>query len=75
MGMRATCSVVNLVSAVGKNVTRARHILASEYGTRSCQPAPELDDENLLLELPLLRLFTDGAAAVLKLVATLSGQL
>ena len=34
------------------------------YGTSSCQSTPELDHENKLLELPLLRLFTDGAAAI-----------
>ena len=30
----------------------------------SSQPAQELDDDELLLELPLLRLCTDGAAAI-----------
>ena len=38
--------------------------MASEYGTPSTQPTPELDDEELLLERPLLRLGTDGAAAI-----------
>ena len=30
----------------------------------SCQPTPELDDEELLLEVPLLRLGTNGAATL-----------
>ena len=33
-------------------VTRARHILAIEYDTPSCQPTQEFDDEELLLALP-----------------------
>ena len=38
-------------------------LLASDNGAPWCQPTPELDDGELLLELPLLRLCTDGAAA------------
>ena len=34
-----------------------------QFGER-CQPSLELDDEELLLELPLLRLGTVGAAAI-----------
>ena len=46
------------------NVTRARRILASEYGAPPSQPLQELEDEELLLKMPLLRLGTDGAAAI-----------
>ena len=48
----------------GKSVTRARHVLAREYGTPSSQPTQDFDDEELLLELLLLRLDTDGATAI-----------
>ena len=37
---------------------------SSEYGLPSRLPTLELDEEGLLLELPLLRLGTDGAAAI-----------
>ena len=52
---------VNLVSAVGESLTCARHTVTSESGLSSSQSSLELDDEELLLELPLLRLGTDGA--------------
>ena len=55
---------VNLVSAVGRSVTWARHNLTSENGTPSSQPSLALDDEERLLELLLLRLCTDGATAL-----------
>ena len=35
-----------------------------KYGFSSSQPTQELDDEELLLEPPLLRLGTDGATAI-----------
>ena len=54
---------VSLVSAVGEIVTCTRHIPANEYGAPSSQLTQELDDEELL-ELPLLRLCTDGATAI-----------
>ena len=41
-----------------------RHILVSEQGTPSSQPTQELDDDELLLELQLLRHCKDGAAAI-----------
>ena len=56
--------MVKLVSAVGKSVTSARHVLTRKYGTPSSQPSPELDDEELLLKLPLLRLGTDVATTI-----------
>ena len=52
------------MSTVGKKVTRARHILASEYSAPSNQPTREFDDEELLLELPLLRLGIDGKTPI-----------
>ena len=51
------------MSTVGKNVTRARHI-EKVWHFLSCQPTPELDDEELLIEVLLLRLGTNGAAAI-----------
>ena len=52
----------------------------SEYGTPSSQPTQELDDEEPLLELPLLRLGTERAAIkvggdVVKSAASAAGML
>ena len=46
------------------HLSKTTHILTSEYGTPSKQATQQLYDEELLLELPLLRLGTDGAATI-----------
>ena len=51
------------MKTVGKKVTRARHIEQVSMAL-FIKSAHELDEEELLLELPLLRLGTGGAAAI-----------